>query len=155
MLKKITGIILSLVVIFYCMAGAFAEVTFSSYDLSGAPGERMKSMPVLKKKYDTDAQVILNEVRWVEQNVTNPNAYGWAEIWLFRTNSDYVRATSTSGNDNKASVANGSTGKLIPYRGSSYVQIGGSYRLAMRVPDAGYSGTFRFKGKWSPDNNLG
>ena len=83
MLKKIIGVILSLAVIFSCMAGASAAVAFSSYDLVGSPGERMRSMPVLKKQYTTDAQVILNEVRWVEQNITNPNAYGWAEIWLF------------------------------------------------------------------------
>lgn len=155
MLKKIIGVILSLAVIFSCMAGASAAVAFSSYDLVGSPGERMRSMPVLKKQYTTDAQVILNEVRWVEQNITNPNAYGWAEIWLFRSDTDYVIATSTAGNDNKVSVANGSSGKLIPYRGSGYIQIGGSYRMAMRVPDAGYSGTFRFRGKWSPDNTLG
>ena len=46
MLKKIIGVILSLAVIFSCMAGASAAVAFSSYDLVGSPGERMRSMPV-------------------------------------------------------------------------------------------------------------
>lgn len=62
--------------------------------------------------------------------------------------------TSWSYVDSWSGDGTGKAYKAIPYV-NSYGKPGRNYKLAMRIPSGAPASTYTYKGKWSPDNELG